>query len=83
MIDRRPQAAMIIVFQCDKAKGLEHALRRPARRLQNFSHAVHRTGLRLKSKFDKCAIAKGTFQLQQAAGDRNRLKFCFGAPAIF
>jgi hypothetical protein len=74
---------MVVVLQRNEAEGLQHTIVHFPHRRKNFGHAVHRTGLRLKSNFDKVALSQRMGHLQQAASHGNSLEFGFGAPAIF
>ena len=74
---------MIVVFERDKAKGLQYSLGHTPRRAEHFGHAMDRSGMGLKSNFDEVALRKRLGQLQQAAGHRNGLKFRFRAAAVF
>lgn len=74
---------MIIVFERDKAEGLQYALGHVARGAENFGHAMYRSRMGLKGNFDEVALRKRLGQLQQAAGHRNGLKFRFRAAAVF
>jgi hypothetical protein len=68
VIERGPQAAVIVVLERDKTKGLQHAFGHLPHRGENFGHAMHWTGLRLKGNFDEVAAPKGMGQPEQAAG---------------
>ncbi len=83
MVERRAQAAVIIVFKRNEAEWLQHASARFFRGTQQFGHAMHGTGLRLEGNFDKIALPQRSWQMEQSAGRRNGLKFCFCAAAIF
>jgi len=83
MIDRRSQAAVVVILERDEAERLQHSARRLLQGAENFSHAVHRTRLRLKCEFDERSGSKRMLQLQQPAGYGNGLKFSFSAPAVF
>jgi len=67
MGQRRAQAVVVIVLERDETKGLQNALRSFARRAEDFSHAVHGPGLRLKRDFHKIALRQRFIQMQQAA----------------
>jgi len=58
---------VVVILKRDKTKGLQNALRGFARRAEDFGHAVHRPGLRLKRDFDKIALRQRFIQMQQAA----------------
>ena len=83
MIERRPQSMVVVVLERDEAEGLQNALLGLVRRAEDFRHAVHRAGLRLKRNFHKIALGQRLFQTQQAARGRNGLEFSSSAPAIF
>ena len=83
MIERRPQAAMVVIFERNEAERLQHTVTHFPRRAEDFSHAVHGPGLRLKSNFDEVALAQRMSHPQQAAGHRDGLEFSFSAPAVF
>src|SRR5262249_12877718 len=55
-IQRRPQTAMVFIFQCEEAERLQHAGRRLALGTEHFSHTVDGAGLRLKCDFDEVAL---------------------------
>ncbi len=83
MIERRAQAAVVVVLERNEAERLQHAIRRLPRGAEDLRHAVHRAGLRLKGNFDEVALRQRMRQLQQATGRGNGLEFSFGAPAVF
>ena len=83
MIERCPQAMVVVVLQRDEAEGLQYTLCRLAYRAQNLCHAVDRPRLRLKRNFDEVALLQRTRQSQESARDRDGLEFSFCVPAIF
>ncbi len=83
VIERRAQAAMIVIFKRHEAERLQHSAGYLAHGTENFRHAMNRAGLRLKSHFDEVALRKRLGQLQEPAGDRDGLEFRFGAAAVF
>jgi hypothetical protein len=83
VIERGSQAAMVVILQRYESEGLQNAIGHLPHRGENFGHAVHRAGLRLKSYFDEVALSQGMGQLQQATSHGNRLEFSFCAPAVF
>jgi hypothetical protein len=83
VINRGPQAAVVIIVKRDESERLQNASSRFPCRREKFGHPVHRARLGLKGDFDKIALAKRRGHLQQTAGDGNGLKFSFGAAAIF
>ena len=74
---------MVVILQRDEAERLQYTVGHFPHRGENFGHAVHRTGLRLKGNFDKVALSQRMGHLQQAASHRNSLEFGFCAPAVF
>jgi len=56
MVDRHAQAAMVIVSERHETEGLQNALRGLARGTQDFGHALHRAGFRLKRNFNEIAL---------------------------
>ena len=74
---------MVVILERDEAERLQHAIRLLLRRAEDFGHAVHRPGLRLKSNFDEVALRQTVRQLQQPASHGNSLEFRFRAPAVF
>ena len=74
---------MVVVFKRDEAERLQYAVGHLPHRGENFGHAVHWAGLRLKSDFDKVALSQGMGQLEQATSHGNGLEFSFCAPAVF
>lgn len=82
VIERRPQAAVVIVFERDEAERLQYARRSLAHRAEKLRHPVNRPGLRLKCELDKLPLREGTRQLQKSASNRDGLKFSFCVPAI-
>ena len=74
---------MVVVFDRHEAEGLQHAVGQLPHGTEDFGHAVHRTGLCLKSDFDEVARAKRLLQAQQASRSRDGLEFGFRAAAIF
>ncbi len=83
VIERSSQTAVVVVLQCHKAERLQYRVLHLSHWTENFGHAVHRAGLRLKGNLDKVALSEAMRQLEQAAGCGNGLEFRFGAPAIF
>ena len=59
VIERGAQAAMVVVLKRDKTERLQYAIGQLSHRGENFGHAVHRAGLRLKSNFDEVAPSEG------------------------
>jgi len=74
---------MVVILERDEPKRLQYAVRLLPHGAENFGHAVHRPGLRLKGYFDEVALRQAVGQLQQAASHGNGLEFSFGAPAVF
>jgi len=58
MIERRSQAAVVIIFDSHKAECLQHALGRLPHGAEDFGHAVHGACLRLERDFDKIALGE-------------------------
>lgn len=83
MVQRRTQAAMVVVFNRYEAESLQHAVRHFSHRAENFGHAVNRPGLRLEGNFDEVALGQGLGQTEQASRDGNCLEVGFCAAAIF
>lgn len=83
VIERGTQTAMVVVLDRYEAEWLQHAVVQLPGGTEDFSHAVHRAGLRLERDFDKVACAQRLLQAQQASGYGDRLEFSFGAAAIF
>ena len=83
VVERRPQAAVVVILKRDEAERLQHSLGRLPRRSEDLGHAVDRPRLRLKRQFDEGTVPQRTRQLQQSASRGNGLEFSFCAPAIF
>jgi hypothetical protein len=83
MIERRTQAAIVVILKRDKAEGLEHNILRLSHRAEDLSHSAHRARLRLKRNFHEIALGKRTRQFQQPTRSRNSLEFSFSVSAIF
>jgi hypothetical protein len=83
MIERGTQSPMVVIFQGNEAEGLQYAIRHFLHRSENFGHAVHRAGLRLKGNLDEVTLSQRMGDLQQAPSHGNGLEFRFGAPAVF
>ena len=83
VVERRAQAAVIVIFQRNESEWLQDASAGFFRWAQQFGHSVYGAGLRLERDFDKIALSERGRQLQQAASRRNGLQFSFCAPAIF
>jgi hypothetical protein len=83
MIERSPQAPVVVILEGDKSKWLKYALRGRPHRTEDFGHTMHRSGLSLKCDFYKVALAQRPRQLQQSARRRNGLEFSFCVPAVF
>ena len=73
---------MIVVTQRDEAKGLQGAVRGQPYGREHFRHSSYRSGLRLKSDFDKISLAERFGQPQETARDRDSMEFGFGALTI-
>ena len=50
---------MVVVLKRNEAERLQYAVGHLPHRGENFGHAVHWPGLRLKSDFDKVALSQG------------------------
>ena len=83
VIQRRSQAAVVIVLERDETEGLQHAPSRIPHRTENLRHAVHRARLCLECNFNKLSMRQRTRQFEKAASDRDGLQFSFCVPAIF
>jgi len=83
VIKRGAQAAMVVILQRDEAEWLQYAVCLLAHGAEDFGHAVHRPGLRLKGNFDEVTQRQTLGKLQQAARHGNGLEFSFGAAAVF
>ena len=83
MIERRTQAAMIVVLECHKAERLQHAVRHLPHGAEDFGHTVYRTCLRLKRDLYKVALPQRMRQTQQTTGHGNGLELSFCATAVF
>jgi hypothetical protein len=83
VIERGAQTPVIVIFNSHEAECLQHAFGCGSHRTQDFGHAVHWSGLRLKCDFDEVALCQRLRQAQQSAGGGYGLKFSFGAAAIF
>jgi len=64
MIQRSPQAAVVVILKRDEAKWLQHTGCRLAHGAEDFGHAVYGARMRLKCKFDEGTGAERTRQLQ-------------------
>jgi len=69
------QGAVIVIFKCDEAKGLQNSIFKFARRLQDLDHAFYGARLRLDRNLDQIALLQGSGQSQHAAGFGNGLQF--------
>jgi hypothetical protein len=74
---------MVVISKRDEAEWLQYPIASHTHGIQHFSHALHWTRLRLKSYFDKVALAQGLGKAQQTARDRDRLEFTFSAISVF
>ena len=83
MIERRTQAAMIVVLDRHESEGLEHAVGQFLHRAEDFGHAVYRASLRLKRDFHEVALSQRLRQAQQASGHGDGLEFRFRAASVF
>jgi hypothetical protein len=83
VIERGPQAAMVVILKRHKAERLQHALCHLLHRAEDFGHSVHRASLRLEGNFHEVTLRQRLRQLQQATGNGNGLEFSFGAAAVF
>src|SRR5258708_20150919 len=80
VIERCPQAAVIIVFESDETERLQHARRRLAHGRENLGHAVYRTRLSLKCNFYKLTLRQLNRHFQYSPPYRNPFKFYFSVP---
>jgi hypothetical protein len=83
VIERCPQAAMVVILDSNKTEGLQNTFVRLHHGAEDFSHAVYGTCLRLKRDFDEVALSQRVGQTEQSTGHGNGLEFRFGAAAIF
>jgi hypothetical protein len=83
VIERRSQAAMVIILKRDEAERLQYAAGHLAHGTEDFGHAMNWTGLGLKGNFDKVTLSQTMGHLQQPAGHGNGLEFSFCTPAVF
>jgi hypothetical protein len=58
VVERSPKAAMIVVLKRNETERLQHTISHFPHGSQNFGHAMHRPGLRLKSNFDEVALSQ-------------------------
>jgi hypothetical protein len=58
VVERSPKAAMIVVLKRNETERLQHTISDFPHGSQNFGHAMHRPGLRLKSNFDEVALSQ-------------------------
>jgi hypothetical protein len=83
VIEGGPQAAMVVILKRDEAERLQYAIGHLPHGGENFGHAVHWAGLRLKGNFDEVTLSQRLGHLQQAARHGNSLEFGFCEPAVF
>src|ERR1700730_2863753 len=83
VIERRSQAAMVIILKRDEAERLQYAAAPRARGTEYLSLAMSWAGLSLKGNFDKVTLSQTMGHLQQPAGHGNGLEFSFRTPAVF
>jgi hypothetical protein len=83
MIDRRAQAAVVVILERDEAERLQYSVHRLPHGAQDLSHAMDWPRLRLKCQFDERTGSKGMLQLQQSTGHGDALEFSSCTPAIF
>jgi hypothetical protein len=83
MIERGPQAAMVVVLKRHEAERLKHAVGHLSCGHEDFRHTVYWALLGLKRDFDEVALAQRAGQVQEPAGYGNGLEFAFSAAAIF
>ncbi len=60
VIERGAEAAVVLILERHEAERLKHSIRRLLCGAEDFGHAVHRAGLRLKSNFDEITLAERT-----------------------
>src|SRR4029077_9648896 len=72
-IERHAQLAMVIVAQGNEAERLKTRALILARREQHFGHTADGAGSGVESDFDEAPAGKLMLQLQQSAGNGNRL----------
>jgi hypothetical protein len=83
VIERRSQAAMVIILKRDEAERLQYAAGHLAHGTEDFGHAMNWAGLGLKGNFDKVTLSQTMGHLQQPTGHGNGLEFSFCTPAVF
>ena len=83
MIERCPQAAVVVILDGHETEGLEHAIRELLHRAEDFGHAMYRPGLRLEGNFYEVALSERLRDAQQPSSHGDGLEFSFGAAAIF
>jgi hypothetical protein len=66
---------VIVIAQCNEAKGLQACPLELAGRLQHFRHAVYGSGTRVEGDLDEVSNRKLLLQLEQSAIDGNGLYF--------
>ena len=74
-IEGHAQLAVILITEGDEAEGLQAGALKLARRVQHFGHAVDGSRPGVERDLDEISSRKLVLQLQQAAVDRERLKF--------
>jgi len=82
VIERRSQAAMVIILKRDEAERLQYAAGH-LHGTEDFGHAMNWAGLGLKGNFDKVTLSQTMGHLQQPAGHGNGLEVSFCTPAVF
>jgi hypothetical protein len=73
---------MVVVAERNKAEWLQGAVRGEPYGREHFRHSSYRSGLRLKSDFDKISLAERFGQPQETPRDRDSLELGFGALTI-
>ena len=74
---------MIVVAERNEAERLQGAVSGRPHRREHFRHASYRSGLGLKSDFDKIPLAERFGQPQETSRDRDSLELGFGALTVF
>lgn len=83
VIERRAQAAVVVILERDKAERLQHSIPSLLHGAEYLGHGAYRARLRLKGNFDEIALGKWTRHSQQSARRRNGLEFSVSVPAVF
>ena len=74
---------MVVVLNSHEAERLQHTICELAHRAEDFGHAVHGAGLRLKGDFNEVSLPERMLQAKQASGGGDGVEVGCRTAAVF